>query len=60
MNVLFILIGFSLVLAIIFLIAFITSVKKGQYDDTYSPAHRILFDDSTKENKQKPPKNKEV
>ncbi len=46
MSVLFILIGFSLILAIIFLIAFIISVKKGQYDDTYSPAHRILFEDS--------------
>ncbi len=46
MSLLFILIGFSLILAIIFLIAFIISVKKGQYDDTFSPAHRILFDDS--------------
>jgi cbb3-type cytochrome oxidase maturation protein len=46
MSVLFILIGFSLILAIIFLVAFIFSVKKGQFDDTFSPAHRILFDDS--------------
>jgi cbb3-type cytochrome oxidase maturation protein len=50
MSVLFILIGFSLILAVIFLIAFIFSVKKGQYEDTFSPAHRILFDD-TKHNK---------
>ena len=29
-----------------FLIAFIWAVKNGQYDDTESPAVRMLFDDS--------------
>lgn len=29
----------------IFFIAFILSVKKGQYDDTYTPSVRMLFDD---------------
>ena len=29
----------------IFFIAFIVSVKKGQYDDTYTPSVRMLFDD---------------
>jgi cbb3-type cytochrome oxidase maturation protein len=28
-----------------FLIAFIWSVKKGQYDDDYTPSVRMLFDD---------------
>lgn len=51
MNILFVLIGFSILLAIIFLVAFIVSVKKGQYDDTYSPAHRILFDEKPKNKK---------
>ena len=45
MSVLFILIGFSLVLAVGFLFAFIISVKSGQYDDEYTPSVRILFDD---------------
>ena len=28
-----------------FLIAFLWSVKTGQFDDDYSPPRRILFDD---------------
>lgn len=44
MSVIFLLILFSLLLAIGFLIAFIWSVKDGQYDDDYTPSVRILFD----------------
>ncbi|HSP89230.1 MAG TPA: cbb3-type cytochrome oxidase assembly protein CcoS [Ignavibacteriaceae bacterium] len=42
------LVGFSLLVAIIFLIAFLVAVKKGQYKDTYTPSVRILFDDEEK------------
>ncbi|MFN8321691.1 MAG: cbb3-type cytochrome oxidase assembly protein CcoS [Chitinophagales bacterium] len=45
MSVLFILIGASLLLAVGFLIAFMVSVKSGQFDDEYTPSVRILFDD---------------
>jgi len=39
--------------AIVFFIAFIFSVKKGQYDDVYTPSVRMLFDDELiKENKK--------
>lgn len=48
MNVIFILIAFSLLVAIGFLIAFIWSVKSGQYEDDYTPSVRILFDDEVK------------
>ncbi len=41
-----VLIGFSLTVAIGFLIAFLWAVKSGQYDDKYTPSVRILFDDS--------------
>lgn len=51
MGVLYIMIGASLLLAMGFLIAFIWAVKKGQYDDDYSPSVRILFEDQPKENK---------
>lgn len=53
MSVVFILIGASLTVAIGFLIAFIWSVKSGQYDDDYTPSVRMLFDDKDlgKENK---------
>lgn len=45
MEVLYITIGVSIVVALIFFFAFIKSVKSGQYDDTYTPSVRMLFDD---------------
>lgn len=33
-----------------FLIAFLWSVKDGQYDDDFSPAHRAIFDNKNKTN----------
>ncbi len=45
MNIMFLLIGVSLLAAMTFLILFIWAVKRGQYDDTYTPSVRILFDD---------------
>lgn len=35
-------------MALLFLLAFVWSVKEGQYDDDYTPAVRILFDDTTR------------
>jgi cbb3-type cytochrome oxidase maturation protein len=44
-NVIFILIAVSLLVAIGFLVSFIWSIRTGQYDDEYTPSVRILFDD---------------
>ena len=44
MSALYILIIASLLVAVIFLIAFIWAVRNGQYDDEYSPSVRMLFD----------------
>ncbi len=41
-----VLIGFSITVAIGFLVAFLWAVKSGQYDDKYTPSVRILFDDN--------------
>lgn len=49
MSAIFILIAASITLAIGFLIAFIWSVKDGQYEDDYTPSVRILFDDKITE-----------
>lgn len=38
-----------MLVALIFLIAFIWAVKSGQYDDDRSPAIRMLFEDETTE-----------
>ena len=46
MSVIVILIIIGIIVAGGFLAAFIWAVKSGQYDDTYSPAVRMLFDDS--------------
>jgi len=53
MSVMFVLIGFSLLVALGFLIAFLWSVKKGQYDDDYTPSVRILFDSNKPSAEQK-------
>jgi cbb3-type cytochrome oxidase maturation protein len=48
MSALILLLSVSLLVAVGFLVAFVWSVKKGQYDDDYTPAVRILFDDNEK------------
>lgn len=53
MSVIYLLITVSIVVAIIFLIAFIKAVKSGQYDDDYTPSVRMLFDDEVKKNPNK-------
>lgn len=51
MGVIIILIIASIVVAGGFLVAFLWSVKDGQYDDNYSAANRILFENKTKTEK---------
>ncbi len=46
MSVIFFLIILGVVVAGGFLAGFIWAVKSGQYDDTESPAMRMLFDDA--------------
>jgi len=46
MEIIFLLVVFSAIIAVGFLIAFIYSVKSGQFDDVETPAMRILFDDA--------------
>lgn len=63
MSVLFVLVIIGILVASVFLGAFIWAVRSGQFDDTYTPSIRILFDDdissptedeSQKEFKSKP------
>jgi len=51
MSVVILMLIGSLIIAGGFLCAFLWSVKDGQFDDAYSPAHRILFDDTIDDNK---------
>jgi cbb3-type cytochrome oxidase maturation protein len=46
MSIIVVLIIIGIVVAGGFLGGFIWAVKSGQYDDTYSPSVRMLFDDT--------------
>ena len=48
MNILYFLIGCSVLVALVFLGAFFWALKTGQHDDVYTPSVRILFDDEVK------------
>jgi cbb3-type cytochrome oxidase maturation protein len=55
MSVIYILLSISIVVAVIFFVAFIYAVKSGQYDDSYTPSVRMLFEDElVKEEPKKP------
>lgn len=61
MSAIFILIGISLTVAVGFLIAFLWANASGQYDDDYTPAVRMLFEDhSGQPGSQKKPTNSKV
>lgn len=51
MSVIILLISFSLIVAMGFLVAFIWSVRAGQYDDYQTPPMRMLLDDKKKNSK---------
>ncbi|SDW72024.1 cytochrome oxidase maturation protein, cbb3-type [Lutibacter oricola] len=63
MEVVYITIGVSIIVAVFFFIVFLKSVKSGQYEDTYTPSVRMLFDDELvkdeKEGSKEPEKAKE-
>ncbi len=54
MEIIFVLLPLALVIALIFLAAYIWAVRSGQFDDTTTPAYRILIEDSP-ENPAPPP-----
>lgn len=58
MKIIILLIGISVSVAVVFLLIFIWSMKSGQFDDTYTPSVRMLFDeaDTKSDSKGKPDK----
>ena len=56
MSAMYVLIGASLMVALGFLLAFLWAVKRGQFDDKYTPSVRMLMDDAT-QNKSKDTNN---
>jgi len=55
MNILIVLIPLSLLLLGLAIAAFFWATGDGQFDDLDTPAHRILWDDETRADKNNPP-----
>lgn len=53
MSVIYLLLTISIVVAIVFFVAFILAVKQGQFDDSYTPSVRMLFEDELIKDKSK-------
>jgi cbb3-type cytochrome oxidase maturation protein len=45
MSVIYILLSISIIVAVLFFVAFIIAVRSGQFDDGYTPSVRMLFED---------------
>lgn len=45
MSVIYVLLAISIIVAVLFFAAFIIAVRNGQYDDSYTPSVRMLFED---------------
>lgn len=54
MSVIYILLTISIIVAIIFFVAFIIAVRNGQFDDSYTPSVRMLFEDELVKEEPKP------
>ena len=61
MSVIYVLLAISISVALVFFAAFIFSVKRGQYDDSYTPSVRMLFEDELLPDlDKKEPEKKEI
>ena len=54
MSVIYVLFSISIIVAVVFFIAFILAVRNGQYDDSYTPSVRMLFEDELVKEQPKP------
>lgn len=53
MSVIFVLLVASLSVAAFFLLAYWWSIRDGQFDDTFSPGHRIFYEEKKLNNSKK-------
>ena len=52
MIALYLTIFISLIIALVFLVLFLSSVKTGQYEDTYTPSVRMVLDEFNEEHQE--------
>ncbi|MCL5244978.1 cbb3-type cytochrome oxidase assembly protein CcoS [Cellulophaga sp. 20_2_10] len=60
MSVIYVLLSISIVVALFFFVAFIVSVRSGQYDDSYTPSVRMLFEDELVKESSKAQESKKI
>ncbi|WP_370391386.1 cbb3-type cytochrome oxidase assembly protein CcoS [uncultured Winogradskyella sp.] len=53
MSVIYIVLTVSVIVGVGFFIVFLLAVKSGQYDDSYTPSVRVLFEDELVKDKTK-------
>lgn len=58
MEIIYLMVGGSMLIALIFLAAFFWAAKSGQFEEDYAPAVRILFEDSDNKQEEKIEKSK--
>ncbi len=58
MSVIYMLLAISVSVALLFFLFFILSVRKGQFDDAYTPSVRMLFDDELVKDPAEDPSDK--
>jgi cbb3-type cytochrome oxidase maturation protein len=54
MSVIYVLLSISIIVAVVFFVAFIAAVRSGQFDDSYTPSVRMLFEDELVKKQVKP------
>ncbi|WP_345163533.1 cbb3-type cytochrome oxidase assembly protein CcoS [Pontibacter saemangeumensis] len=59
MYIIFLMIAISVSVAALFLVAFLWAVRSGQYEDDYTPAVRMLFENEVPEGRKAEAKAKE-
>ncbi len=57
MIALYLTIFISLIIALVFLVLFLSSVKSGQYEDTYTPSIRMVLDEFNEEHQEQTNEN---
>ncbi|SFW43032.1 cbb3-type cytochrome oxidase assembly protein CcoS [Cellulophaga fucicola] len=60
MSVIYVLLSISIIVALFFFVAFIVSVRSGQYDDSYTPSVRMLFEDELVTESSKTQESKKI
>ncbi|MBU0509120.1 cbb3-type cytochrome oxidase assembly protein CcoS [bacterium] len=57
MNIIYLLIPLALFLVFVFVALYLWAVRRGQFDDLDTPAHRMLLEDTPQSNSRNPNDN---